>query len=322
MAEIKCEGLNPGEQEIIQEMTDKHFGKDYQDIVRITYMPGGLTNRNFRVEFEDGSHYAYRIAGEGTAEYLNRPAEHHAVGAVKDLKISPSYHWYDESTGSNICDFCEGPTMHKPDFQTRSDLLKRAAEILKSYHNSDIELIGAFDPLVEIKSYIQWLKDNNCPRYYDGMEKLVTTLEKVDEQFQKNPPKKVCSHNDVLSENFIYDEENDNLQLIDWEYCGMNIYNFDIAAIIVENALSPEKEEEFLEYYYGAKPTERQKADVLVGKFLMDALWCPWALVQMVSKPDEEDFYWQYGLDRITRCNQYMADPNWDKYVELIGQPE
>ncbi len=92
MAEIKCEGLNPGEQEIIQEMTDTHFGKDYQDIVRITYMPGGLTNRNFRVEFEDGSHYAYRIAGEGTAEYLNRPAEHHAVAAVKDLKISPSYH--------------------------------------------------------------------------------------------------------------------------------------------------------------------------------------------------------------------------------------
>ena len=320
MAEIKCEGLKPGEQEFIQGMADRHFGEDYQKIVSIKYMPGGLTNRNFRVEFEDGSHYAFRIAGEGTAEYLNRPAEKHAVDAIKDLGISPIFHHYETETGSNICGFCEGATMKKPDFQTRSNILKGAAEIIKKYHESGIELIGAFDPMVEIKSYLKWLEDNKCPRYYDGMDKLISTLEAIDKNFEKNPPKKVCSHNDVLSENFIYDDENDNLQLIDWEYCGMNIYNFDVAAVIIENALNKEKEEEFLRYYYGGEPTERQRADVLIGKFLVDALWCPWALVQMCSKPKEEEFYWNYGLERITRCNEYMADENFDRYVAMMAE--
>ncbi|MBQ2763901.1 MAG: hypothetical protein IJF43_02545, partial [Firmicutes bacterium] len=167
MAEIKLEGLKDGELEFIKNMAAKN-NMDPEKIVAITYMPGGLTNRNFKTEFEDGSKYAFRIAGEGTAEYLNRPAENHAVDAIKDLKTSPIFYYYDESTGSNICGFCEGDTMKKPDFQTRPEILEGAAKILKKYHNSGIELIGAFDPMVEIKSYLKWLEDNKCPRYYEG----------------------------------------------------------------------------------------------------------------------------------------------------------
>lgn len=321
MADIKvCAQTKPQEVEEIKRMA-KESGLFAGEVESITYMPGGLTNRNFKTVV-DGKAYAFRIAGEGTAEYLNRPAEKQAVHAIKDLGISPIFYYYDTTTGSNICGFCEGDTMRRPDFQTRPEILKGAAEILNTYHNSGVIFKGVFDPMVEINTYIKWLKDNNCQKYYDGMDKLVDMLATLDEQFKKNPPKKVCSHNDVLSENFIYDEEKDSLQLIDWEYCGMNLYNFDVAAIIVENKLSPEKEEEFLQYYFSGEPTQRQRAEVLIGKFLVDALWCPWALVQLVSKPDEEEFYWNYGLERINRCNQYMADPNFDEYIELIGKPE
>ena len=218
MAEIKCNGLNPGEKEIIRRNADICFGLDYQDIVKIDYMGGGLTNRNFRVEFEDGSHYAFRIAGEGTEEYLNRKAEKHTVNSFKDLGISPYFYWYDEKTGSNVCGFCDGDTMHPEDFQTRSNILQKAANIPKLVHGSGVELINVFDPIVETKSYIQWLESNHCPRYYDGIDTLVEVLDAIDEIFRKNPPAKVSCHNDVLSENFIYNEENDKLQLIDWEY--------------------------------------------------------------------------------------------------------
>ena len=102
----------------------------------------------------------------------------------------------------------------------------------------------------------------------------------------------------------------------------MNVYSFDVAAIIIENKLNKEKEEEFLHYYFGDEITERQRADVLVGKFLVDALWCPWALVQKLSKPEEDEFYWNYGLERITRCNEYMADPNFDRYVAMMAEAE
>ena len=43
-------------------------------------------------------------------------------------------------------------------------------------------------------------------------EKLVSTLEEIDKNFEKNPPRRFAPHNDVFVENFIYDAENDNLQ--------------------------------------------------------------------------------------------------------------
>lgn len=319
MSEIKvCENTKPEEVDYIKKMAaDSSLFES--EVTEITYMPGGLTNRNFKTVV-DGKSYAFRIAGEGTAEYLNRPAEKQAVHAIKDLGISPQFYHYDLSTGSNICGFCPGDTMHREDFQQNAKVLKHSAKILNAFHHNDIQLKGAFDPLVETKSYLQWLKDNNNEKYYDGMDDMVSTLEKIDEQFKINPPEKVCCHNDVLSENFIYDRNNDSMQLIDWEYCGMNYYMFDVGAIIIENRLDADKEQEFLVSYYGDEPTEKQKADVLMGRFLSDALWCPWSLVQMVSKPDEADFYWDYGLDRITRCKEYMANPNFGHYVELMGE--
>ena len=319
MSEIKvCPDTKREEVEYIKKMAAES-SLFAGEVTEITYMPGGLTNRNFKTVV-DNKTYAFRIAGEGTAEYLNRPAERQAVHAIKDLGISPQFFYYDLSTGSNICSFCPGDTMVRKDFQENAKVLHHAAEILNAYHHNNIQLKSSFDPLVEISTYMKWLETNACPRYYDGIDELVATLKRIDDQFKLNPPKIVCSHNDVLSENFIYDRENDSLQLIDWEYCGMNYYMFDVAAIVVENRLNPEREEAFLESYYGHKATKREKADVLIGKFLMDALWCPWALVQMVSKPDEEEFYWNYGLERITRCQGYMAQPNFNESVEMMGK--
>ncbi len=311
-----CEGTKPEEIGMLQQLAKDSGLFNGEAITEITYMPGGLTNRNFRIVI-GGKKFAFRLAGAGTAEYLNRPGEKQAVGALKDLNICPEFYYYDVSTGSNVARFVEGDTMSRKDFQTRKDVLEKAAIILKKYHDSGIIFEGRFDPVAEINSYQDYLKKNHWTKFYDGMDELNQKFNEVQDAFKKNPPKLICSHNDVLSENFIYDGK--KMELIDWEYCGMNIYNFDVAAIIIENRLSPEKEGEFLKYYYGAEPTEAQLADVLIGKFLVDGLWCPWALVQMATKPGEEDFYWDYGLDRITRCNQYMADPNFDRYVKMIA---
>ncbi len=123
-----------------------------------------------------------------------------------------------------------------------------------------------------------------------------------------------------LSENFLYDGK--KMELIDWEYCGMNIYNFDIAAVISENELTEEREEEFMRYYFDGEPTERQRADVLIGKFIMDGLWVPWAFVQAATKPGEEDFYWDWGYVRVQRCLRVYNNPNFEHYLEILGTPE
>lgn len=299
----------------------KESGLFKSEPVSAVYMPGGLTNRNFKV-FVDGKFYAFRLAGEGTAEYLNRPSEKDCVSKVSKLGIAPAFYYYDPSTGSNVAEFVEGETMTKPDFCNRSDILEHAAKILRTYHKSGIELISVFDPFTEIENYRQYLKDNNWSRYYDEMEMLYEIHDRIKAQLKKNPLPLVCSHNDCLSENFLYDFTKDEVHLIDWEYCGMNFYTFDIAAVISENDMEEDKEEEFMRYYFEGEPTERQRAEVLVSKFIMDGLWVPWALVQSVTKVDERDMYWDWGYVRVRRCLKHMSNPNFERYLELVGTPE
>ena len=50
----------------------------------------------------------------------------------------------------------------------------------------------------------------------------------------------------------------------------------------------------------------------------MDGLWIPWALVQSVTKVDERDDYWDWGYVRVRRCQNHMANPNWDKYLDMV----
>ena len=159
MAEIICEGLRDGELEIIQNMRAQMFD-DEQKIVSIIHMPGGLTNRNFKVEFENGSKYAFRIAGEGTAEYLNRPCERDAVAKAQILGTSPEFYWYDESTGSNICRLVEGDTMHEPDFNTRKDVVEHAAKLIRKIHTGGLKLNYVFDPFAERVGYYKYLEEN------------------------------------------------------------------------------------------------------------------------------------------------------------------
>ena len=312
----------PGEAEALVQIAEQSglFQPD-SVIEKARFMPGGLTNRNFEV-FIDGKKFAMRIAGPGTAEYLNRPCEKDAVSKICKMGTSPEFYYYDETTGSNISRFVEGDVMHREDFQTRSDVLKHAAQLVRALHTSGIEMSDVFDPFKEIINYREYLQERGWKRYFPEMEMLNAMHDKIRDVFEKNPPQRVCSHNDCLSENFLYDVPNNFIELIDWEYCGMNFYSFDVAAVISENELSEEKEEEFIRYYFGGEPTERQRAEVLIGKFIMDGLWVPWALVQAVNKPDEEEDYWEWGYVRVNRCMKHMADPRWDRYLELLGKPE
>ncbi|MEG2147797.1 MAG: choline/ethanolamine kinase family protein [Clostridiales bacterium] len=321
MIDIKvCAHTKPRDIQAIKKLAKNSGLFDGKKVESITYMPGGLTNRNFKVYINDKK-WAFRIAGEGTAEYLNRPCEKAAVAAVNHLGISPEFYYYDEETGSNIRRFVEGDAMSKEDFRKRSEVRKHAAEILRTYHNSGITFDSIFDPFAEVDSYHKYLEENNWTKFYPEMEQLDLVYEKIKKAFKKNPPPLISSHNDCLSENFLFDAKKDKMELIDWEYCGMNFYSFDVAAVISENEMNEEQEEDFMQYYFQGEPTLRQRAETLMGKFIMDGLWIPWALVQSVTKVDEREDYWDWGYVRVNRCMRHVANPHFDEYLKIIANP-
>lgn len=287
------------------------------DIRNIDLMPGGLTNKNFKIVTENETAIAVRVAGQGTANYINRPAEKHNASLIASMGIAPEIYYYDTKTGSQLCEFIEADTMHPEDFNNNPDVVIKSAEVMRKYHDSGMEFKTVFKPIAKIKEYLEILEENDFNERYEVWDRIAESLSRIEAAYKKNPLNLVPCHNDTLAENFMYDGK--EMRVIDWEYSGMNDRFYDVSCIFVENELNQEHEDLYLRTYCGGEPTEEDRARVLINKFLVNAHWSTWSLVQITYGKDH-DFYWEYGRTRAVTCNEFMDDPNFDHYIELIGQ--
>lgn len=288
-----------------------------EKITAVDIMPGGLTNKNFKVTLESGKDIALRVAGFGTAKYINRPAEKHNASLIASIDIAPEIYYYDTKTGSQICEYINADTMHPEDFINNETVLTEAAKIIRQYHDSGFQFKSTFSPIDKIMEYLDIIKEHNFTEKYEGMDQAIAKLDDIRAAYAKNPPKLVPCHNDTLAENFMYDGS--VMRVIDWEYGGMNDPFYDIACVIVENPLDAEKEKVLLKAYVGGEPDELVLAKTLINKFLVTTHWSLWSLVQ-ICFGKEYDFYWEYGRYRSDFFNGFMADPNFDHYIKLLGE--
>lgn len=287
-----------------------------QDIMSIEIMPGGLTNKNFKVGIANGTEIAVRVAGKGTSKYINRPGEKHNASLMASIGIAPEVYYYDPATGSQLVEFINADTMHSEDFRTKPDVVVKSAEVMRKYHDSGLEFKGVNNPIAKIKEYVEILKANGFDKRYDNWDRIVEKLGKIEAAYKRNPPKQVPCHNDTLAENFMYDGK--VMRVIDWEYGGMGDNFYDMACVFVENPLQREHEELYLNTYFGAEPTEEERARVLINKFLVVSHWSTWSLVQIAYGKDH-DFYFEYGRTRSADADEFMNDENFDRYIDLIG---
>ncbi len=277
----------------------------------IEILPGGLTNSNYKVLI-DGVTYAVRLAGAGTMEYLNRPAEKHNAQVMADIGISANIIYYDETTGNQVCKYIDDcKTLHIEDFK-EENYLSMAARVFKNYHGCKKEFISDFNPLKEIETYIQLLADKNF-EFYDGAEVMRAKIDEIKEMFNNNPPPMAPCHNDPLCENWLDDKK--NFYLIDWEYGGMNDPLFDLGALAIEAELTDEQERFFLQQYFGGELTEKQMGSLIINKFLCDALWAYWAVLQIAMGKSREE-YWPYGLNRFNRAYALINNGSIDRSIK------
>jgi len=277
----------------------------------IEILPGGLTNSNYKVTIDEVT-YAVRLAGAGTMEYLNRPAEKHNAQVMADIGISALIIYYDETTGNQVCKYIDdSKTLRIDDFK-QENYLSMAAHVFRKYHDCKKEFISDFNPLREIESYIQLLA-NKSFEFYEGAELMQQKIEAIRELFENSPPPTAPCHNDPLCENWLDDKE--NFYLIDWEYSGMNDPMFDLGALAIEADLTDEQERFFLQQYFGVKLTEEQLGSLIINKFLCDALWAYWAVLQIAMGKSREE-YWPYGLNRFNRAYALIHNGSLDRSIK------
>jgi len=280
-------------------------------ISAIEILPGGLTNSNYKVMIDDVT-YAVRLAGAGTMEYLNRPAEKHNAQVMADLGISALIIYYDETTGNQVCKYIDdSKTLHIEDLK-QENYLSMAAHVFIKYHECKKEFISDFNPLKEIENYIQLLYLKKID-FYEGAEIMALKIDEIRVVFKNNPPPIAPCHNDPLCENWLDDKK--NFYLIDWEYSGMNDPLFDLGALAIEAELTDEQERYFLQQYFGGELTKKQLGSLIINKFLCDALWAYWAVLQIAMGKSREE-YWPYGLNRFNRAYALIHNGSLDRALK------
>jgi len=260
---------------------------------------GGMTNKNYKLQIDDKL-YVLRVPGNGTEEMINRQEEIKNAVYANKIGVDAELIYFNEKTGVKISKFIENAETLTPEAAKKQSSMEMVADIFRKLHTTKLQMNNSFDIYNKIEKYEQLLikvNGNNYEDYYEVKEEVKSLKTITGELDIKLTP---C-HNDTVAENFIKSGD-EKMYLIDWEYGGMNDPMWDLAGYCLENGLSEEEEELFLNIYFNGKVEEKYKKRILINKIYQDFLWSIWTNI----KEAKGDDFGSYGIDRYNRAKNNL----------------
>ena len=205
----------------------------------------------------------------------------------------------------------------------KPELMKKMAESIAHLHSLEPELKK--EPIL-----FKWLRTwcENLPTHYIDSEKqkkytgnvYETIKSEIDYLEKKITPLNspvVCCHNDLYLKNFVYNEKNETMKIIDFEYVSYNYQGFDLAnnidewcGLVMDWSKYPSKESqcEFFRNYLRclnkkeANDDEIEHLYFVVNHFHMasNLVWCLWGFIYAGLSTIDFD-YLDYAYMRLNR---------------------
>lgn len=287
------------------------------DIVDITVLKKGMTNRSFLFSVDDKK-YIMRIPGEGTDQLINRAHEAEVFETISGRGLCDDPVYINPENGYKISKFLEG--VRTCDSRNDDDL-RRCMEKLRSFHEMKLQVNHSFDIYGQIDFYERlWNGVSSAYRDYKDTKRNVLSLKSfIDEQ-----PKEWClTHIDAVPDNFLFykdegdgaSEHSEQLQLTDWEYSGMQDPHIDLAMFSIYSFFDKEQIDHLLKIYFGTEPEHKLKAKIYCYVATCGLLWSNWTEYKSTLGVE----FGEYGL------RQYRYAKDFYRYaieeMELIKTP-
>jgi ethanolamine kinase len=301
--------VDPDNEATLRQVVKELLGFD--DAVDWKFKPvtGGISNR-LVLAASASNKFLIRVFG---AVVIDRDEETAQFSVLADAGFAVPY----------IGRFCNGRVEGWKEMKTLepTDLphhIQGIAQVLSKLHATDVVQHGPEDIPVLWKQLDEWYKSATESNLLD-----VASLKDELHWFRHNVPSDataVFSHNDMLAGN-ILTGENDVIQLIDFEYSGLNYASFDIAnhfnewaggtdTGVPDFALLPTEAQqvEFLKCYSNGDDVGTLLAHVQYFMVLNHLYWGLWAVCQAALEGCE-------GFDFLL-----YAQNRFDKYEEIKQQ--
>ena len=242
-------------------------------IASIEELKGGLTNRTFRVTYED-VHYVLRLDAEKSDILrFDRTYEAAIMHAAHEAGIGPEVVYVDAEAGILLSRFLPGRTWTAQDIQSEHQL-DRLADLLRAVHR--LPTCGnCVHFSTEAAAYEAFLEER---------QELHGFASHCLDIIRSTPDRGIiaCCHNDIIARNVI---DNGVLKLIDWEYASDNDPLFDIACVVGFHELDDRQAGYLLDAYAGGASTEERER-LAEQQRTYDALHWLWFAARQLVLPD------------------------------------
>ncbi|HEY2553344.1 MAG TPA: choline/ethanolamine kinase family protein [Streptosporangiaceae bacterium] len=250
----------------------------------IEELPGGLTNRNYKVSTPRGVFVARVWQAGGELLAIDRENEYrNSVIAAQSGAGAPVVE-YRPQDGVLVIEYLEGRTLTNADV-AQPGTIKRIAAACRLLHGGG-RFVNDFD-MFAIQARYRQVAAARGIRVPAGYDDLLPRFEAVRDALAATASGTVPCNNDLLAANFIDDGE--RIALIDYEYAGNNDPCFELGNIAAECRLQPDGLAGLVTAYDGAARRSRIARARLLGLAGMYG-WTLWGAIQSATSPIDYDF--------------------------------
>ena len=269
------------------------------ELSEIQVLKKGMTNRSFSFTCR-GDKYIMRIPGEGTDSLINRRQEAAVYKAIQghDLCDSPLY--LNPDNGYKITRYLANS--RTGDANNETDLI-RMVDKLRDFHSLRLEVAHSFPLFDQIQRY-EDLRENMPSAYSDYLntKRAVFSLkEYIDAQ-----EKSFClTHIDAVPDNFLFvEKEGDTqVQLLDWEYAGMQDPHVDLAMFSIYALYQKDQIDHLLDLYFHHSCSIQTRIKIYCYVSICGLLWSNWCEYKNLLGVE----FGQYSLCQYRYAKEYAA---------------
>lgn len=250
------------------------FHVDASDVTDIGVLKKGMTNRSFLFSVGE-NRYIMRVPGEGTDRLINRRDEADVYKAIAGKGLCDDPVYINPDNGFKITEYL--PDVRVCDSSDEGDVT-RCMKKLRKFHSMHLEVGHTFDIFGQIDFYRSlWGDHISMYEDHDDVTRNVFALRKyIDDQ----PKNWSLTHIDAVPDNFLFyksdgsDEE--RLQLIDWEYAGMQDTDVDIAMFCIYAMYDKKEADHLIDIYCDGKCPDDRRTKIYCYIAACGLLWSNW----------------------------------------------
>jgi thiamine kinase-like enzyme len=277
-------------------------------------LPGGLTNRNFKVSTPAGNYVVRLSSAESELLAINRDHEHRN-SVIAAASVGAPVIGYRPEARMMVVGYIDGHTFTDGSFSVPGNL-RRVAEACRRLHHG-ARFVNDFNMFELQRGYLELVCERGF-RLPTGYRSFEPQVEQIRTALRVQDPGTVACNNDLLAGNFVDDGQ--QLWLIDYEYSGNNDACFDLGNIWSECHLSLDQLEELVTSYY-RRPLRNRFARAQLQGLMSRYGWTLWASIQQATSTLDFDF-WSWGMEKYDAAVEMFRGPDFARLLAEAQRPD